>query len=328
MTAVLVNDDEWALFAGEPAELLKLYVALKRRMDFATGIAGKQTLINEIVLREGFTVDPIPGRPTPKPVTREQYRSAVRRLEKIGALKVVGPLVFEFPHARTHQSAQKSYNRATTELQPGQQPSSNQPELSNDEGSSQEEGGAATGLFFEQPASSNLLPESGNTPPPSPRACATDSRTRFAMTADWEPNPQTFKATLTMNAMAGVQIQPDQLLEFRSFWIANPDEHRTQARWEHALAQHLKREHRHAQANPGRLSSAEAAQNRPARGQPGRGRNLSATEQVREAIERGRFERAQACGPAAHGAAGATVDHDGGDLRPPLDGEFWRDSEA
>jgi len=328
MTAVLVNDDEWALFAGEPAELLKLYVALKRRMDFATGIAGKQALINEIVLREGFTVDPTPGRPTPKPVTREQYRSAVRRLEKIGALKVVGPLVFEFPHARTHQSAQKSYNRATTELQPGQQPNNNQPEPSNGAGSSQEEGGAATGLFLEQPASSNLLPESGNTPPPSPHACATDSRTRFAMTADWEPIPQTFKATLTMNAMAGVQIHPDQLLEFRSFWIANPDEHRTQARWEHALAQHLKREHRHAQANPGRLAAAEAAQNRAARGQPGRGRSLSAPEQVRDAIERGRFERAQASGASTHGAAGTTLDHDGGDLRPPLDGEFWRDSEA
>ncbi|WP_338546844.1 DnaT-like ssDNA-binding domain-containing protein [Pseudomonas benzopyrenica] len=313
MTAVLVNDDEWALFAGEPAELLKLYVALKRRMDFASGIAGLQTKINEIVLREGFTVDPIPGRPAPKTITREQYRSAVRRMEKIGAVKVIGPLVFEFPHARTDQSAQKSYNRATTELQPGQQPNNNQPEPSNGAGSSKEEGGAATGLFFEQPASSNLLPESGNTPPPSPRACATDSRTRFAMTADWEPNPQTFKATLTMNAMAGVQIHPDQLLEFRSFWIANPDEHRTQARWEHALAQHLKREHRHAQADPGRTQAQAGAH-------AGRQRSLSAVDRVRQGIADRKARE------AAAGAAGQALDEDGGDVRPPLDVEFWRES--
>nr|WP_298165307.1 hypothetical protein [uncultured Pseudomonas sp.] len=179
--AVLINDVEWELLAGEPAELLKLYVALKRRMDFATGIAGRKTLLNEIVLREGFTIDPIPGRPKPKPVTREQYRSAVRRLEKLGAINVIGPLVFEFPHARRDQSAHNSYNRATTKLQPEQQPAEKSPESSNDAAFSDVKDGATTGLFLEQVPSNNLLPVSGNYTVPLPR----ESDTAPATAGQW-----------------------------------------------------------------------------------------------------------------------------------------------
>lgn len=243
MTAILINDDEWALLAGEPAELLKLYVAIKRRMDFATGVAGRKTLLNEIVLREGFTVDPIPGRPSPKPVTREQYRSAVRRLERIGALTVIGPLVFEFPYARKDAPPK----RATTELQPDWQPelqpaspppqasksavrTSLRPELQPDE----------------QPGvgpSYNLLPESGKSIQHTHNA-----RERFAMLDDWEPSPDSFSGVLYRNGMANQTFEAHQLLEFRSYWIANPDTHRTQAQWEHALAQQLKRQSRHTQA--------------------------------------------------------------------------------
>ncbi|WP_186375239.1 DnaT-like ssDNA-binding domain-containing protein [Pseudomonas oryzihabitans] len=310
MTAVLVNDDEWALFAGEPAELLKLYVSLKRRMDFASGIAGLQTKINEIVLREGFTVDPIPGRPAPKAITREQYRSAVRRMEKIGAVKVIGPLVFEFPHARTDQSAQKSYNRATTELQPAQQPNNNQQEPINGAGSSQEEGGAATGLFSEQPASNNLLPESGNKPPSSSPAKPED---RFAMHDGWEPTLRGWKATAMRNGLGNTPVQPDELLEFRSYWITRPDKFQSQGQWEHEFAQKIIRGNRHAQANPGRHQAQ-------ARSYPSRGGSLSAVDRVKQSIADRKARE------AAAGAAGQALDEDGGDVRPPLDVEFWRES--
>lgn len=327
MTAVLVGDDEWALFAGEPAELLKLYVALKRRMDFATGIAGQKTLINEIVLREGFTVDPIPGRPKPKPITREQYRSAIRRMEKLGALKVIGPLVFEFPHARRDQSAKNSYNRATTELQPEQQPKAEQAKPSNGAGLSDSDSGATTGLFFEQMPSCNLLQESGKSNTPPPRAHDFDARTKFAMHPAWEPDAKAFQATLTMNGLAGISPSIAALNEFKSFWTASPDEHRTQARWEHALAQHLKREHRNEQAN-GRSAKAEANQNSSSGVRSGRKRSLSAPDRVRLAIEQNRAERAKACGAASNGTAGEAVGNHVGDLRPPLDVEFWREPEA
>jgi len=99
MCNIIISDREWDLLSREPADYLKLYVVVKRRMDFATGIAGEKTLINETVLREGFTVDPLQGRAKPRPVTRQRYRSALARLEKIGLLERRGKLVFFFPQA-------------------------------------------------------------------------------------------------------------------------------------------------------------------------------------------------------------------------------------
>jgi len=89
-----------------------------------------------------------------------------------------------------------------------------------------------------------------DTPPP-PLLYASgisDSRTKFCMTKDWLPCEKSFTAVLTMNAMAGQTLHADQLLEFKSFWIASPDEHRTHAKWEHALAMAMKRDLRNAQA--------------------------------------------------------------------------------
>lgn len=82
-------------------------------------------------------------------------------------------------------------------------------------------------------------------------ACAHDessaedhaTRPRFPMTDVWEPDPKTFTAVLHRNAMANQTFLPDQLLEFRSYWISRPDDVKTQAQWEHTLAQQLKRQH-------------------------------------------------------------------------------------
>ena len=77
------------------------------------------------------------------------------------------------------------------------------------------------------------------------------SKARFAVTDDWEPNPTTFTAVLFRNGMANQTFEADQLLEFRSYWISRPDDLKTQAQWEHALAQQLKRQARTQQANGG-----------------------------------------------------------------------------
>ncbi|VVP56925.1 DnaT-like ssDNA-binding domain-containing protein [Pseudomonas fluorescens] len=89
-------------------------------------------------------------------------------------------------------------------------------------------------------------------PPPPTREDNFDSRTRFAMTDAWEPDPESFTTVLFRNGMAGQAFEANQLLEFRSFWIASPDEHRTHAKWEHALAQHLKQNLRNSQAHGGK----------------------------------------------------------------------------
>ena len=77
------------------------------------------------------------------------------------------------------------------------------------------------------------------------------ARPRFAMTDAWEPDSRTFTAVLARNGMANQRFQADQLLEFRSYWISRPGDHKTQAQWEHALAQQLKRQSRIQQAAEG-----------------------------------------------------------------------------
>jgi uncharacterized protein YdaU (DUF1376 family) len=77
------------------------------------------------------------------------------------------------------------------------------------------------------------------------------AKLRFAITDAWEPDPTTFTAVLFRNGMANQTFEADQLLEFRSYWISRPDDLKTQAQWEHALAQQLKRQARTQQANGG-----------------------------------------------------------------------------
>ena len=106
------------------------------------------------------------------------------------------------------------------------------------------------------------LEEDQKQPPPT-RTDEFDSRIKFAMSDGWEPDPKTFSVVLFRNGMAGQTFDADQLLEFRSFWIASPDDHRTQAKWEHALAQHLKRNLVDKQSRgPGHETSGRTAQRR------------------------------------------------------------------
>ena len=74
---------------------------------------------------------------------------------------------------------------------------------------------------------------------------------KFSLHDAWEPDPTTFTAVLFRNGMANQTFEADQLLEFRSYWISRPDDLKTQAQWEHALAQQLKRQARTQQANGG-----------------------------------------------------------------------------
>lgn len=77
------------------------------------------------------------------------------------------------------------------------------------------------------------------------------AQTKFSLHDAWEPDPATFTAVLFRNGMANQTFEADQLLEFRSYWISRPDDLKTQAQWEHALAQQLKRQARTQQANGG-----------------------------------------------------------------------------
>ncbi|GLX90665.1 hypothetical protein Pfra02_32330 [Pseudomonas fragi] len=77
------------------------------------------------------------------------------------------------------------------------------------------------------------------------------AQTKFSLHDAWEPDAKTFTAVLHRNGMANQTFHADQLLEFRSYWISRLDDLKTQAQWEHALAQQLKRQYRTQQANEG-----------------------------------------------------------------------------
>lgn len=304
MPSFQINDDEWGALVEEPGDVFLAYCAIRRVMDYRTGVAGVSRRISEQMLREVLYVAPCRGRHESGSPTRQRVRSVIDRLVKLGVLAAIGPMVFELPLATRDGLSKRSATNEQPEQQPEQQPDDNQPEASNGEGYSSGDDALATGSETGETGINTLPPMSGYIPPP-PRAH--DPRDRFAMHPAWEPNQNSFKAVMTMNGLAGVELDREHLNEFKSFWAATPDEQRTQARWEHALAQHLKREHRHDQAN-GRQTQAPRRTDRP--------RSVSAVDRVRAANE---------AAEAARQAAGAALDEDGGDVRPPLDVEFWRE---
>ncbi|MCE0931653.1 DnaT-like ssDNA-binding domain-containing protein [Pseudomonas monteilii] len=154
------------------------------------------------------------------------------------------------------------------------------------------------------------------TPPPA-REDDFDSRVRFAMTADWQPSSKTFQAVLLQMGITQQAFDQDQFLEFRSFWCASPDDHRTQAKWEHALASHLKRNLRQAQAggnthgNPRAGSGSGSA--------PGQQRRLSAVDRVEANVAAARAARGEGAGAPEPWTAGETLDHDDPDVWPQVD---------
>jgi len=158
-------------------------------------------------------------------------------------------------------------------------------------------------------------------PPPLHAQDAFDSRTRFAMTGGWQPAEKSFAAALKLNGMTGQPINADQVIEFKSFWIASPDEHRTHAKWEHALVQHLKKQVRYAQASESPSHGNQGSENTRAGSagtRPDRRRTLSAVDQVRAAIAEREVRE------AAASLDGQALDQDDGDVRTSLDGEFRR----
>lgn len=307
MPAFQINDDEWGALVEEPAELFKLYCAIRRVMDYRTGIAGKSRRISEQMLREALYVAPLPGRHAPPEVTRQKVRSLLKRLEALGLTVSIGPLVLQLPLANSDGLSKTGATKEQPEQQPQEQPSQESPEASKYAAFSYPEDGAATIGESTEPSRNNLPPVSGKSPT---TLCA---RGYFAMLDGWQPDPKTWPATALRNSIPKA-VPNDLLNEFRSYWIARPDKEQSQAQWEHQLAQSLKHKLRQAQAGGSPYGSANAnAGPRPARQQP-----MSAVDKVKAAIA-DREAREAAASPV-----GQALGEDDGALRPPLDVEFRR----
>ncbi|UXZ44516.1 DnaT-like ssDNA-binding domain-containing protein [Pseudomonas soli] len=242
MPSFQINDDEFAALADEPADVFKLYCVIRRWMDYRTGVSGAVRRLSEQMFREELYIAPTRGRHESGSPTRQKVRSLVDRLISIGAITPIGPLVYQLPHADWDGASKRSATDEQPHQQPHQQPAEKSSQPNNNGAFSDAESVSATTSGTADTLISNLPPISVNT------YTAHIAPAKFAMTDAWEPDPATFAGVLFRNGMAGQTFHADQLLEFRSYWISNPDRYRTQAQWEHALAQQLKRQSRIQQA--------------------------------------------------------------------------------
>lgn len=317
MPSFQINDDEWNALVEEPGDIFLAYCAIRRVMDYRTGVAGQSRRISEQMLREVLYVAPCRGRHESGSPTRQRVRSVVDRLLKLGVLVAVGPMVFELPLASRDGLSKRSATNEQPDQQPHEQPVLNRPETLNDAASGDDGDVSATGSESAEVANSNLPPVSGLPTTSSARACAEPVPDhRFPMRDDWMPSLRGWNATLRRNGLDPGLLTEHRLREFRSYWINRPDKYQSQGQWEHELAQALLRAKRrdenntganHEQYQPGHAATPQHSH---------RQRGLSAVDRVRAA---------NAAAEAARQAAGAALDEDGGDVRPPLDVEFWRE---
>ncbi|UXY55369.1 DnaT-like ssDNA-binding domain-containing protein [Pseudomonas tohonis] len=313
MPAFQINDDEWNALFDEPHHLLKVYCAIRRAMDFATGIAGVERRLSEQMLRELLSIPASPGRPA-HTATRKEVRYALDSLARLGLLAPlpsVGPLVFQLPHAAQDKSASERWGLisgaggARPGALAGAKPETPKAPERVGYSESEEQGGAVGGNGGLTEVGPEVGPTSGvlPTPPVLPRE-PIGIADRFAMHDHWIPSPKGWKATLVRNGMQAVALTDDVLLEFRSYWINCPDKHQSQGQWEHALAQELKRKTRYAQSAGTGAGSLQTKPNpqRPPRGNGAGGKGAgSALDRVYEGI---------AARDADHAVAGSILDPD------------------
>ncbi len=109
MANFYLNDREQDALTGLPHLYQLLYQAIKRRMDFSTGIAGQRFRISYQSLSEAVEVEPKPGRRDHGKPTRRQIERAVEELcrsseQRPALLQAHGNLVFTCLLADTDSS--------------------------------------------------------------------------------------------------------------------------------------------------------------------------------------------------------------------------------
>ncbi|EKT4541524.1 hypothetical protein QEM15_003733 [Pseudomonas putida] len=310
MPSFQINDAEWGALAEEPADVFKLYCAIRRFMDYRTGVSGEKRRLSEQMFREELYIAPIRGRHESGSPTRQKVRSLVDRLISIGVISQIGPLVFELPHADWDGASKRSATDEQPHQQPHQQPNENQPEAPELEGYSDDENGSTTGSESGEGLINNLPPVSGKSP------TTLSARGYFAMHDGWQPQAKTWGPTALRSAIPKA-VPAETLNEFRSYWIARPDKEQSQAQWEHQLAQSLKHHIRQAQAGGYTHGNSRAGSGGSAA--PGQQRRLSAVDRVEANVAAQRAARGEGPGTPEPWTAGETLDHDDPDVWPQVD---------
>lgn len=322
MASFQINDAEWGVLADEPADVFKLYCAIRRFMDYRTGVSGQKRRLSEQMFREELYIAPTRGRHESGSPTRQKVRSLVDRLITLGVITPIGPCVFQLRNADWDSPSKSSATDEQPDQKPLQQPQQI-PENLNESGALADPGqGLATGSESGEPLINNLPPISVNPIKLLERGAY------FPMPLDgWAPDPKTFKAICFKNKVPVGAATPELLDAFCSYWHVRPEKEQSQAQWEYQLVAYLNSRIQHAKASGstanGNPRPENAAKNRQGQGAQSGQRNarqgpLTAPDRVRAAIAEREAREAE---PEQSGQA---VAGDDGDLWPPLDVEFWR----
>ena len=119
----LITDAEWDALFDEPADVFKTYCAIRRVMDYGTGVAGISHMISERMIKEAIEVPAVRGRHKTYRPTRQQVRQPIQRLIALGLLVPLDrPMVYRLPYAAADNSAPRMNNRWSTNEQPHEQP--------------------------------------------------------------------------------------------------------------------------------------------------------------------------------------------------------------
>lgn len=322
MPSFQINDAEWGALADEPADVFKLYCAIRRFMDYRTGVSGQKRRLSEQMFREELYIAPTRGRHESGSPTRQKVRSLVDRLITLGAITPIGPLVYQLPNADWDGSSKSSATDEQPDQQPHQQPEEI-PDKPNESGTfDAADHGSTTGSESDQSLINNLPPISGKSP------IVLSVRGYFSMPLEgWAPVPKTFNAIAYTNAIPRDALTPDRLTTFCTYWAVRPEREQSQAQWEATLVEFLKKQIQFAKASGstanGHVRPENPAQNRQGQGAQSGQRNarqgpLSAPDRVRAAIAERQAREAVAK------PDGQSLDQDERDVRPPLDVEFRR----
>lgn len=110
MRMIVLTDAELDLLMDEPAEVVKLYVSLRRRMDFSSGMVGTVSAVSWWALREDMSVAACRGRREHGAPTERMVEKKVDALEKLGLVErrtIYRRLAFFLPKAHRASARQK-----------------------------------------------------------------------------------------------------------------------------------------------------------------------------------------------------------------------------
>ena len=117
MTSFKINDREWEVLFDEPDYLLKMYLGIRKHMDYKTGISGYSRRLSEHFFRELISYSSRSGRKA-YIVTRSKIRNGLNVLEKLGLISPLGMFVFQCHLADWDNFVQNKYDQATTTVDP------------------------------------------------------------------------------------------------------------------------------------------------------------------------------------------------------------------